>query len=98
MAIRKKQLTNFGLILFIYLFNLNNALINKSKNNRFRKLWDEEIKYDSSGRSSEEKESLEKCENSDYKYFIHFVTGNNVTFEKYVNKDNAVKINYIILL
>ena len=58
----------------------------------YRNLWEEKVKYNSTGRSDEEKESLEKCENSDYKYFIHFVAGNNVIFEKYVNKDNAVYI------
>ena len=56
-----------------------------------RKLWNEDIdeglyrKIDSA-----EEESIKHCKNSDYKYFIYYVTGQNYTFDQYINYDNAV--------
>ena len=94
MKFKKKILPNLSFFLILsFLFNLvRSNTLNRYSKNKHRKLWDEEIRYDSSGMSSEEKEAMEKCENSDYKYFIHLATGNIVTFEKYVNRDNAVNI------
>ena len=56
-----------------------------------RKLWNEDIdeglyrKIDSA-----EEDSIKHCKNSDYKYFIYYVTGQNYTFDQYINYDNAV--------
>ena len=87
MKLRKRK----TVLILICLFNLFQALESETESkNNLRKTWEEVVKYDKSGRDSEERESLEKCEDSDYKYFIHFVSGNDVTFEKYINYDNAV--------
>ena len=95
MKFRKRK----TVLILICLFNLFHVIesVVESKNH-LRKTWEEIVKYDKSGRGDEERESLEKCEDSDYKYFIHFVSGNNVTFEKYINKDNAVSYIIIFLL
>ena len=56
-----------------------------------RKLWNEDIdeglyrKIDSA-----EEDSIKHCKNSNYKYFIYYVTGQNYTFDQYINYDNAV--------
>ena len=86
-----------ALLILICLFNLYQALEpNKKTNNRLRKTWVEEVKYEYHYNDSAERESLEKCEASDYKFFIHFVAGDDVVFEKYINKDNAVSKIVII--
>lgn len=59
-------------------------------NLNLRKLWDETIKYDISSRNTDERESIEHCRDSDYKYFIHYVAGQNYTFNQFINRDNAV--------
>ena len=67
-------------------------------NLNLRKLWDETIRYDISSRSNtDDRESIENCRDSDYKYFIHYVTGQNYTFNQFINRDNAVsnKISYL---
>lgn len=60
-----------------------------------RKLWNEKVDYDDSKRIGEE-DSIAHCRNSNYKYFIHYVTGENYTFNKIslINQDNAVRINF----
>lgn len=57
-----------------------------------RYLWDETVKYDSSLKTKEEKESIEHCRSSSYKYFIHYVEGLNYTFNQFINRDNAVRL------
>ena len=53
-------------------------------------LWDEYIPYDTSSRSdSGDKSSIRNCQDTSYKYFIHYVAGHEVTFEKFINHDNA---------
>ena len=67
-------------------------------NLNLRKLWDETIRYDISSRSNtDDRESIEHCRDSDYKYFIHYVAGQNYTFNQFINRDNAVsnKISYL---
>lgn len=57
-----------------------------------RKLWEEEVKFDDSViKDDEERESLEHCRDSNYKYFIHHVSGEIFTFSQFINKDNAVR-------
>ncbi len=89
------------LILFMFLLFVNlskgNIISNIKKN--LRSLWDETIKYDTSVRDSTEWESIEHCKDSDYKYFIHYVAGQNYTFNQFINKDNAVRyFNFYFLL
>ena len=63
-----------------------------------RNLWEEDIYYDDSKRESEEKKSIKHCRNSDYKYFIFYITGQTYNFsKKYINEDNAVSFIYINL-
>ena len=40
-------------------------------------------------------ESIEHCRDSDYKYFIHYVAGQNYTFNQFINRDNAVSLNLL---
>ena len=50
--------------------------------------------YDYSQRTDKgDKDSIENCENTDYKYFVQYVTGYNVTFEKNLNEKRAVSNN-----
>ena len=58
-----------------------------------RRIWEEDVPFDNT-RKDDEKNSIEKyCENSGYKYFSHFVSGNNYEFKNmktYINEGNAV--------
>lgn len=50
--------------------------------------------YDYSQRTDKgDKDSIENCENTDYKYFVQYITGYNVTFEKNLNEKRAVSNN-----
>ena len=55
-------------------------------------MWDETIPYDESHLGDTEKKDFKHCKNSDYKYLIYHVTGENYTFtqEENMNYDNAV--------
>ena len=89
----KKKKTFSFLIIFMFLLLINlseeNIVSNIKKN--LRSLWDETIRYDTTYRDSNEKESIEHCKDSDYKYFIHYVVGQNYTFNQFINRDNAVR-------
>ena len=50
------------------------------------------------GRDREEKESIKHCRRSAYKYFIHYVSGQNETFLQFINRDNAVRFILFIKL
>ena len=52
---------------------------------------DTAINYDISKREDKEDlESIKNCENSDYKYFLHYITGYNITFDKNIDKSRVV--------
>ena len=55
---------------------------------------DNAIDYDTSNRYDEDLESIKQCKNSDYKYFIQYVTGHNVTFDKDIETKYAVSTLY----
>ena len=55
-----------------------------------RVLLDENIEYDTTYRDNEELESIQHCKSSGYKYFIQYVTGHNVTFDKNYNTKDIV--------
>ena len=94
MKLRKRKIV----FILICLFNLFHALESDTESkNHLRKTWEEVVKYVYQYHDEDEKNSLERCEDSDYKYFIHFVTGNNEIFEKLINKDNAVSYIFIFL-
>ena len=83
------------LILMIFLLNvINGKMINNSHINRnnLRALWDKSIDYDTSNRYGEDLESIKQCKNSEYKYFIQYVTGHNVTFDKAIETKYAVSL------
>lgn len=92
----EKHIILFQLLIFLIIVNINiikgkNIKTNDSQNSKLRHLWDETIKYDTTYRDDEEdKKSIELCNNSDYKYFIQYVTGHNITFDKDINKEYAV--------
>lgn len=79
--------------LFIIIFSFF-ILAKSTSKISLRQLWNEDIEYDDSNRSDEEQDSIAHCRNSDYKYFIHYVTGEKYTFSKLslINQDNAVRI------
>jgi hypothetical protein len=58
--------------------NINN------KNDYFRLLYD----YDTSGRNSDDTESIENCESSDY--FSYLTSGQEFKFDKYVDSRDSV--------
>jgi hypothetical protein len=51
-----------------------------------------------SSRRGEERKSIEHCRISAYKYFIHYVSGQNETFLQFINRDNAVRFILFIKL
>ena len=53
-----------------------------------------ELNYDSSFREGEDKESVENCEKTDYKYFFQYISGYNVTFDKTVDTERSVRNHY----
>jgi hypothetical protein len=63
-----------------------------SKKNNLRVLWDNTIEYDTSNRYDEDLESIKQCKNSEYKYFIQYVTGHQVTFDKAIETKYAVSL------
>ena len=60
------------------------------KKNTLRKLWEEAMHYDTSGRKGEELDSIGHCEKSDYKYFSHVISGDKVEFSNGINTAYAV--------
>ncbi len=91
-----KHIIIFHLLIFFIIVNINtikgkNIKTSKAQNSKLRLLWDETINYDTTYRDDEEdKKSIEVCNNSDYKYFIQYVTGHNTTFNKNINMEYAV--------
>jgi hypothetical protein len=91
-----KYIRIFQLLIFFIIANINIIKGKKIKTNapqnfKPRRLWEETVKYDVTYRDDEEdKKSIELCNNSDYKYFIQYVTGHNTTFDKDINKEYAV--------
>ena len=89
MFFKKHSFTFTYLILFLLIitFTVTNSI--ESSKITLRKLWNERIDYDDSQRTPEEKESINHCVNSDYKYFIFYVTGQTYEFKEYINEGNA---------
>jgi hypothetical protein len=80
------------LLLFNIIQNVNNKNSNTTEKKRKRLLLDLDINYDSSNREGKDKESIEICQNSDYKYFINYISGYNITFDKDIEQDGAVRM------
>ena len=95
----KKYQYNKLLIIFLLFasLNFNNLKIffglkKESYFNNLRNLWEEEMEYDPKKRnSSEDIESLETCASSNYKYFSFILSGAPVSFDHFINEDNAVR-------
>ena len=95
----KKYWYNKLLIIFLLfaLLNINKLKIffdskKESYFNNLRNLWEEDMEYDAKKReSSEDVESLEVCASSNYKYFSFILSGAPVSFDHFVNEDNAVR-------
>ena len=62
-----------------------------------RNLWDQDVIYNNNLRKNKsDLDSIEQhCEKSDYKYFVHFISGqiNNFSQFENMNFDNAVSID-----
>lgn len=86
---------------FISIFEMNiidikNIKINILEKYNLRFLLGSTIDYDSSSRKNKDDlESIENCEKTDFKYFVEYITGHNITFDKYVDKERAVSNLYI---
>ena len=81
----------FILLICFYPFNFFEILTKFLEKNNFRNLLDTKINFDKSTRNyNDDLKSIENCENSDYKYFLEYITGHNVTFDKNINNETAV--------
>lgn len=92
-------LTSFFILSIFY---LNIDKIKYQKNITFgkynlRSLLGDDINYDTSTRTDKDDiESIENCQNTEYKYFIQYISGYNVTFDKDIDTDRSVRNKYII--
>lgn len=82
-------------IILITILNLTHEnkhnFITKNLKEHLRNLWNEDVKYDDSNRDPEERKSINHCRNSDYKYFIIYVSGYNYDFgEQNAYEGNSV--------
>jgi len=89
MSFKKHNISLTYFILFILTIKFTLVISFSPKKTFLRKLWNERIDYDDSQRTSEEKESIEHCVISDYKYFIFYITGQTYEFKEYINEGNA---------
>ena len=92
------QLDKFYFMIFIILITIlnlthenNHNFTTKNLKEHLRNLWNEDVKYDDSNRDPEERKSINHCRNSDYKYFIIYVSGYNYDFgEQNAYEGNSV--------
>jgi hypothetical protein len=63
-----------------------------------RRLWEEEVPFNYNDITDpDEKKSIKKyCKNSGYKYFSHFVSGNNYEFKGSLIGGNAVSFEILL--
>ena len=93
------------LICFYYLniFEISIIRLKKIKNDILEKtnlrfLLDTKINYDTTQRKNKKDlDSIKNCEKTDYKYFVQYITGHNVTFDKEIDKSRAVSVIYNII-
>jgi hypothetical protein len=90
MKLNQKFSPLFLFIFLILIYSSKESVVSNLRT-KLRSLWDETIKVDTSRLDSSELESIEHCRHSDYKYFIFYVSGQNYTFNQFVNRDNAVR-------
>ncbi len=65
---------------------------NLLKNNFFRSLIDIKTNYEKTRTDEDDLDSIDTCKNSDYKYYLQYITGYNVTFDKDIDIERAVSI------
>ena len=58
-----------------------------------RRIWEEEVPFDESKVKDEE---IKYCKNSGYKYFSHFVSGNNYDFKGSLIPGNALSFEILL--
>lgn len=81
---------------YISIFEMNiidikNIKINFLEKYNLRFLYDSKNDYDTSSRiDKDDINSIENCQNTDYKYFVEYISGHNVTFDKDIEKERAV--------
>ena len=87
------------LIIIFFISNIQFIISSKSitknitsKNFYHRLLLEEGEEYDKTFRELDELDSIEHCEDADYKYFFQYVSGYNVSFDKQIIKEYAVSL------
>ena len=73
--------TNEEKVIIIYLIPFIFQSLNFKSKYNIRKLWEEEVNFRPI-RDEEEKDSIEHCQKSDYKYKIFYAVGQNYNFPK----------------
>ena len=84
----------FVLLICFYFFLLTwlNFKIIPSRTKKVRILSNINLNVDIAGRKDDgDIESIKNCQNSDYKYFVQYVTGNNIIFDKNISDNRAVR-------
>ena len=86
-------------LFYVNILEINNIRrANKRRNNSINndedyiRFLDDDYTKD---RTDKDSDSIKTCQNSDKEYFKHLVTGENFTFNKYVNERDAVINKYI---
>lgn len=102
---KEKYIIILAILTSFFILSICYLSIDKIKNQKnitfgkynLRSLLDNDINYDTSIRTDkDDRESIENCQNTEYKYFIQYISGYNVTFDKDIDTDRSVKNKYII--
>ena len=91
---------NHLILILLILFIKSNSIFKNNKKSYtsiLRNLWEEDMIYHTRN-ITDELESYEICEKSNYKYFSFILNGAPVSFEHYISQDHAVSKNKYILL
>ena len=87
-------------LFYVNILEINNIrTANKSRNNiinndkDYVRYLDDD--YTKERKNEDDKNSIKKCQNSDDYYFNYLVTGENFSFNKYVDERDAVNNKYI---
>lgn len=96
---KNKYLNIFILLICFYsfkFFEISNYITKYFlEKKKFRYLLDTKVTFDKSTRNNDEDlKSIENCENSDYKYFLEYITGHNFTFDKKIDNEVSFYIIY----
>ena len=87
----------YSLLVFIILFIsffISTKASNLKNKKTLRQVWNEDIDFGRSGKTDDEKDSIEHCHSADFKYKSYFAFGQNYNFVQNdtLNIYNAVSI------